>query len=54
MLEAVVAWAVLLLFPLVWLAGVVQTALYCDFFYNYFMAKKRGIDAPVKIQALPV
>ena len=39
---------------IVWTCGVVQTALYCDFFYNYFMAKRRGVDAPVKIAALPV
>eukprot|EP00287_Rhodomonas_sp_CCMP768_P004596 CAMPEP_0196718058 /NCGR_PEP_ID=MMETSP1091-20130531/1347_1 /TAXON_ID=302021 /ORGANISM="Rhodomonas sp., Strain CCMP768" /LENGTH=166 /DNA_ID=CAMNT_0042058627 /DNA_START=340 /DNA_END=840 /DNA_ORIENTATION=+ len=28
--------------PLVWTAGVVQTLLYADFFYYYFLALKEG------------
>jgi ER lumen protein retaining receptor len=32
---------------LVWISGVVQTALYCDFFFHYVAAKKEGFDKPV-------
>ena len=28
--------------PLVWVAGVVQTLLYADFFYYYIIAVKEG------------
>merc|ERR1719183_2578067 len=37
-----------------WFAGIVQTGLYCDFFYNYWNSKKKGgANAAVKI-SLPV
>jgi len=32
---------------LVWISGVVQTALYIDFFIHYLKAKKEGFDQPV-------
>ena len=32
---------------IVWVSGIVQTALYLDFFYNYLNAKRESIDAPV-------
>eukprot|EP00939_MAST-03C_sp_MAST-3C-sp1_P002946 g2946.t1 len=32
---------------IVWIAGVVQTALYVDFFYHYWRAKKQGLDKDV-------
>ena len=38
---------------IVWVCGVVQTALYCDFFVNYFQSKKGGINKTVKL-GLPV
>jgi len=38
---------------IVWFSGVVQTALFLDFFYNYYHSKKNGIDKTVKI-TLPV
>lgn len=38
---------------IVWFAGCVQTALYLDFFWNYYNSKKAGMDKPVKIN-LPV
>lgn len=28
--------------PIVWVSGVVQTAIYLDFFYYYYQARKRG------------
>jgi ER lumen protein retaining receptor len=34
---------------IVWLAGVVQTALYCDFFYHYYQSKRGGMNRPVKL-----
>merc|ERR1719442_250081 len=34
---------------IVWLAGLVQTALYCDFFYHYYQSKKGGMNKPVKL-----
>ena len=36
---------------IVWVAGIVQTALYLDFFYNYINAKQKGIDAPIELPA---
>ena len=36
---------------IVWVAGIVQTALYLDFFYNYVNAKQKGIDAPIELPA---
>jgi len=38
---------------IVWVAGVVQTALYADFFLQYFNTKKSGLNKPVRI-SLPV
>jgi hypothetical protein len=32
-------------------AGIVQTALYLDFFYNYINAKRQNIDAPIELPA---
>ena len=32
---------------IVWVSGIVQTALYLDFFYNYINAKRERIDAPI-------
>ena len=32
-------------------AGIVQTALYLDFFYNYLNAKRQNIDAPIELPA---
>eukprot|EP00938_MAST-03A_sp_MAST-3A-sp1_P001985 g1985.t1 len=32
---------------IVWIAGVVQTALYLDFFLHYFKAKKQGFDKDI-------
>ena len=37
--------------PIVWISGIVQTALYLDFFYNYINAKKDRIDAPMELDA---
>lgn len=34
---------------IVWFAGLVQTALYCDFFYHYYQSKKGGMNKPVKL-----
>ena len=39
---------------IVWVCGVVQTALYMDFFANYFAQKKKSLNAPVKLPSLPV
>ena len=36
---------------IVWVSGIVQTALYLDFFYNYIHAKQKGIDAPIELPA---
>ena len=35
--------------PIVWVAGTIQTAIYCDFFYYYITSKVSG-----KQMALPV
>lgn len=34
---------------IVWVAGIAQTALYCDFFYHYYQSKKGGLNKPVKL-----
>jgi len=34
---------------IVWIAGIVQTALYCDFFYHYYNSKKGGMNRSVKL-----
>lgn len=34
---------------IVWIAGMVQTALYCDFFYHYYQSKKGGLNRPMKL-----
>jgi ER lumen protein retaining receptor len=34
---------------IVWVAGIVQTALYCDFFYHYYQSKKGGMNRNVKL-----
>ena len=34
---------------IVWIAGVVQTGLYCDFFYHYYESKRGGLNRPVKL-----
>jgi len=34
---------------IVWFAGVVQTGLYCDFFWHYYQSKKGGLSRPVKL-----
>ena len=34
---------------IVWFAGIVQTALYCDFFYHYYESKRGGLNRPVKL-----
>lgn len=34
---------------IVWLAGLVQTGLYIDFFYHYYESKKSGLNRPVKL-----
>ena len=34
---------------IVWIAGVVQTGLYCDFFYHYYESKKGGMIKAVKL-----
>lgn len=34
---------------IVWIAGVVQTGLYCDFFYHYYESKKGGMNKAVKL-----
>ncbi len=34
---------------IVWAAGIVQTALYCDFFYHYYESKKGGMNKAVKL-----
>jgi len=36
--------------PIVWVSGIVQTALYIDFFYTYINAKKKRIDAPIELE----
>lgn len=36
---------------IVWVSGIVQTALYIDFFYNYVNAKRQRIDAPIELPA---
>ena len=38
---------------IVWVSGIVQTALYLDFFYNYLNAKRESIDAPVVLDDNP-
>jgi ER lumen protein retaining receptor len=37
--------------PIVWVSGIVQTALYLDFFYTYVNAKRERIDAPIELPA---
>ena len=34
---------------IVWVSGIVQTALYLDFFYNYINAKRERIDADIAL-----
>lgn len=34
---------------IVWFAGIVQTMLYCDFFYHYYQSKRGGLNRPVKL-----
>ena len=34
---------------IVWVSGIVQTALYLDFFYNYINAKRERIDAAITL-----
>lgn len=34
---------------IVWVAGIVQTALYCDFFWHYYQSKKGGLNRSVKL-----
>mmetsp|Transcript_12126 Transcript_12126/g.28291 ORF Transcript_12126/g.28291 Transcript_12126/m.28291 type:complete len:234 (-) Transcript_12126:395-1096(-) len=34
---------------IVWVAGLVQTLLYCDFFYHYYNSKRSGLNKPVKL-----
>jgi ER lumen protein retaining receptor len=34
---------------IVWVAGIVQTGLYCDFFYHYYQSKKQGLNRSVKL-----
>ena len=34
---------------IVWFAGIVQTGLYCDFFYHYYESKRGGLNRPVKL-----
>ena len=34
---------------IVWVAGIVQTGLYCDFFYHYYESKKGGMNKAVKL-----
>jgi len=34
---------------IVWIAGMVQTGLYCDFFYHYYQSKKGGLSRPMKL-----
>lgn len=34
---------------IVWVSGIVQTALYIDFFYHYYQSKKGGLSKPVKL-----
>jgi len=34
---------------IVWFAGIVQTTLYCDFFYHYYQSKRGGINRAVKL-----
>lgn len=34
---------------IVWFAGIVQTGLYCDFFYHYYQSKRGGLNRPVKL-----
>uniref|UniRef100_A0A7S0J8Z3 ER lumen protein-retaining receptor n=1 Tax=Calcidiscus leptoporus TaxID=127549 RepID=A0A7S0J8Z3_9EUKA len=34
---------------IVWISGIVQTALYLDFFYTYINAKRERIDAPIEL-----
>uniref|UniRef100_A0A7S0LDA2 ER lumen protein-retaining receptor n=1 Tax=Coccolithus braarudii TaxID=221442 RepID=A0A7S0LDA2_9EUKA len=36
---------------IVWISGIVQTALYLDFFYTYINAKRERIDAPIELDA---
>mmetsp|Transcript_28867 Transcript_28867/g.47858 ORF Transcript_28867/g.47858 Transcript_28867/m.47858 type:complete len:223 (+) Transcript_28867:61-729(+) len=36
---------------IVWISGIVQTALYLDFFYTYVSAKRERIDAPIELDA---
>jgi len=36
---------------IVWISGIVQTALYLDFFYTYVKAKQERIDAPIELDA---
>jgi len=37
---------------IVWLSGIVQTALYLDFFYTYINAKRERIDAPIELDGV--
>ena len=34
---------------IVWVSGIVQTALYLDFFWNYVAAKRDRLDAPIAL-----
>jgi len=34
---------------IVWFAGIVQTGLYCDFFYHYYQSKRGGLSKPVRL-----
>ena len=35
----------------IYISGIVQTALYIDFFYTYANAKRERIDAPIELPA---
>ena len=35
--------------PAARLPGLVQTGLYCDFFYHYYESKKGGMNKAVKL-----
>ena len=37
---------------IVWISGIVQTALYLDFFYTYYNAKKDRMDAPIELDSV--
>lgn len=34
---------------IVWISGIIQTALYCDFFYHYYQSKRGGLNQSVKL-----